>query len=317
MTMRRFSLHAIVLSVVLTLASLARATAGEFSFGVIPHLGSNTSANTALRDVIEETDTENLAFVVANGIKSTGEPCTDKLYEHRKILLDGAKNGLIVSLAASDWAMCTNENGKSNAILKLSQLRELFFADDFSIGATKIPLTRQSTAAKFRTVAENARWEIGNVMFATINLPANNNHYVYDAGRNSEFEDRQVANRAWLNRIFTFAARKNARGIVLFSDANPLSKPSATERRDGYAEVRKQLITLATKYSGKVLLVHGQSGKASNAAAINWHGNLGQLDIGPGWTKVTVTPALPALFSAMRKPASPAHTDSTHSHQRE
>lgn len=317
MTMRRFSLHAIVLSAVLTCASLAMAAAGEFSFGVIPHPVSNTSGDTALRDVIEETDTENLAFVVANGIKSTSEPCTDKLYEHRKDLLDGAKNGLIVSLAASDWATCTNENGKSNAILKLNQLRELFFADDFSIGATRIPLTRQSTAAKFRTVAENARWEIGNVMFATINLPANNNHYVYDAGRNSEFEDRQVANRAWLHRIFTFAARKNAKGIVLFSDANPLSKPSATERRDGYAEVRKQLFALTAKFPGKVLLVHGQSDKASNASAITWRGNLGLIGVGPGWTKVTVTPALPGLFSASRAPSSPVQTGITRSRQRE
>lgn len=316
MTMRRFSLHAIVLSFGLTFASLAMA-AGEFSFGVIPHPVDSKHADAALRDILEETDAENLAFVIVNGIKSTGEPCTDKLYEHRKDLLDDAKNGLIVSLAASDWAGCTNENGKPNAILKLNQLRELFFADDFSLGATRLPLTRQSTSAKFRSVSENARWEIGSVMFATVNLPANNNHYVYDAGRNSEFEDRQVANREWLNRIFSFATRKKNRGIVLFSDANPLSRPSPVERRDGYAEVRKQLLALTAKFPGKVLLVHTQENSAPHAAGIAWRANLGQIGVGPGWTKVTVKPSLPNLFVATGMPASPAHTDIARSRQRE
>ena len=36
-------------------------------------------------------------------------------------------------------------------------------------------------SAKFRAYSENARWEIGNVMFATFNLPANNNHYRIEA----------------------------------------------------------------------------------------------------------------------------------------
>lgn len=317
MTMRRLSLHAIVLSFLWTFASLAMATSGEFSFGVIPHPVDSKHADTALRDILAETDEENLAFVVASGIKSMSEPCTDKLYERRKNILESAKNGLIVSLTAGDWAGCANENGKSNAILKLNQLRELFFPDDLSLGATRLPLTRQSTSAKFRPVSENARWEIGSVMFATINLPANNNHYVYDAGRNSEFEDRQVANRAWLNRIFTFAGRKNVRGIVLFSDANPLSKPALTERRDGYAEVRKQLLTLTAKFPGKVLIVHTKEHGAPHAAGILWRGNLGQVGVGPGWIKVTVKPSLSPFFFATEMHASPAIPGIAHTRQRE
>ena len=93
-----------------------------------------------------------------------------------------AENALIVSLAASDWVNCKAKNGKSIAIERLNRVRELFFAEDVSFGDTDISLIRQSSSAKFRSYAENARWEYGDILFATINLPADNNHYLPEAG---------------------------------------------------------------------------------------------------------------------------------------
>ncbi|HEY0846288.1 MAG TPA: hypothetical protein VGE12_13040 [Noviherbaspirillum sp.] len=294
--MKRHQLHLIALCSALALAMPAASETTRFSFGIIPPPANASEAETFLREAIEQTDGDNLAFVVATGLKAPAEPCTDSLYEHRKSLLDGAKNGLIVSLAASDWAICKSETGKSSAIAKLSRLRELFFVDEFSLGATKIPVTRHSTAAKFRIFVENARWEIGSIMFATINLPSNNNHYIYDAGRNSEFEDRLVANRNWLNRVFFLATRGNAKAVVLFSDANPLAAKQPKERRDGYAEVRKQIVLHAANFSGKVLLIHRKVNKSSGSPKITWRGNLGQLGTMPGWTKVTIDHDSSSLF---------------------
>jgi hypothetical protein len=295
--MKVSALQSILLCAALAHTPAAIGETGEFSFGVISHPMKRSGTESALRDAIEESDADNLAFVVANGIKSSQEPCTDRIYSRRKALLDSAKNGLILSLAGSDWAECKNENGRSTAIGKLGRLRELFFVDEFSIGASKIPVTRQSTMTKFRSFAENARWELGNVMFATVNLPADNNHYVSDAGRNSEFEDRLVANRDWLNRVFTFAARGRSEGIIIFSDGNPLSEPRAAARaRDGYVETRKQISALASKFPGKVLIVYSQSDKPSRTSVINWRGNLGELDAGSGWIKLTASPSQPELF---------------------
>ncbi len=282
----------------------ATAQPNEFSFGVIGHSFKTASDESALREAIAETDEDNLAFVVAGGIKSSKDACTDALYLQRKALFESAKNGLIVSLAASDWSECRNRHGRSAAVERLNRLRELFFVDEFSFGASRIPLMRQSATAKFRSYGENARWEIGDVMFATINLPANNNHYRTEAGRNSEFEDRTIANRDWLQRILSFATRKKMRGIVLFCDGNPLARPGflqrfdPREKRDGFAEVRQQINTLASKFSGKVLVIHGQAdANAGNSTGIDWENNLGELAVGPGWTKVTVSRALPTVFS--------------------
>ncbi len=273
--------------------------ADEISFGVISHGFGALRDEAVLRAAIDRSDAENLAFVVANGIKSATESCGDKLYSDRKILLDSAKNGLVVSLAASDWSACKNASGRSLALERLSRLRELFFNEDFSLGASRVPLIRQSAAPKFRGYPENAYWEFGEILFATINLPANNNHYLNEAGRNSEFEDRQIANRHWLQHLFLHATYKKLHGIVLFCDGDPLSPPArARTRFDGFADVRQRLGTLSRKFAGKVLLVHGTTpNQPPEPARIVWHGNLGRLAVHPGWLKITAREDDPALFA--------------------
>jgi len=267
-----------------------------------------THDEVLLREAIIDTDADNLAFLVINGFKRPNEPCTDTLYEQRKALLDGAKNGLILSLAASDWVVCSGAQSHASALAKLSQVRELFFAGDLSLGASKLPLVRQSSTVKFRGYAENARWTVGDVLFATVNLPVGNNHYVVEAGRNSEFEDRQVATREWLKRIFTFAAQRKLTGVVLFTDGNPMASPpprslfGSNRAIDGYREVRKQIRMLSENYRGTVLLVHGEpspeSGKPA-APVIAWQKNLGTLAAyrsNGDWVKINVEPAATVVF---------------------
>lgn len=294
--MSRPAIQAFALCLVMLQAAPALAEPFDFSFGVIAHARSSASEdNSGLLTSIEETDSDNLAFVVMQGIKQSNAACTDKVYLRQKSILDGARNGVIVSLSATDWARCPVESGKSSAVGRLGRVRDLFFFDDFSLGASRIPLIRQSTIAKFRGFPENTRWQIGDVMFATINLPSNNNNYVVDAGRNSEFEDRLIANRDWLNRIFTFAHREKVAGIVLFSDSNPLAPArQAANQRDGFAETRKLLSSLSAKFPGKILVVHSQ---ASQAGAITWNGNVGEYGIPAGWAKVNVEPRQPKVFS--------------------
>jgi hypothetical protein len=293
--MKNRLLFALLLGAAL-LQNVSRAAESDaFSFAVIaPPIALR--ADEALREAVEDANAHDLAFVVANAIKAADEPCTDKLYLRRKALLQDAKHGLIVSLAASDWVDCKSANGKPAEIAKLNRLRELFFTDDFSLGIHRIPVIRQSRMPKYRDFVENARWEIGQMMFVTVNIPANNNHYVLDAGRNSEFEDRLVANREWLNRAFASAARKKLPGIVLFCDGNPLTEDERNEKRDGYAETRRHIKTLAEKFSGKILIVHNAFAGNPGAARIQWQANLGELAAVPLLTKITVRHSGPDLL---------------------
>jgi len=279
-------------------------TAREFQFSVIGHPLQHGRDEAALKRAIADASQSDSAFIVATGIKAANEPCSDKLYTQRHALLNESAQPMIVSLAGSDWSACINSSGRSNAIERLNRLRELFYVDGESLGARHLSVTRLSSNAKFRSYAENAHWEYGKVLFATINLPANNNHFRAEAGRNSEFEDRLVANRAWLHRLFTLAERQKMQGIVLFSDGDPgvtveegfSLLPSFRTRQDGFAEVRKQIRTLAEKYKGKVLLIDAQRG-ATGEAAIQWRDNVGHLNMAADWAEVRVTPGATALFS--------------------
>ena len=289
--------------------SAANARSEKFSFGIIAHAFTNSSEESVLRSAIAAADAENLAFVVANGIKSKTEPCTDQIYNRRKELLDEAGHGLILSLAASDWADCRRNDGRSASMERLNRVRDVFFAGEFSLGSTRIPVIRQSLMPKFRNYGENARWRINDVMFATINLPANNNHYLQAAGRNSEFEDRLVANRAWLEQLFNAATRKNLQAIVIFCDGNPFVKSNATflfgqsRDRDGYTEIRRKITALASKFPGKVMLVHGQNpSEHSGSANVVWHDKVGTLAVSAGWTKLTVDSSISEVFAITTYP---------------
>jgi hypothetical protein len=307
--MRNILSRAVLASVAVTLLSavcMQAAAQDSFHFDVISHAFSGTLNEDALRRALRESDAGNPAFIVVNGIKSATEPCSDALYSARRDVLTEAQAGVIVSLAAGDWIGCRNKNA-SIAIERLNRVRDLFFSDEFSFGASRIALLRQSVTPKFRSYTENARWEVGNILFATINLPAANNHFVQDGGRNNEFEDRLIANKNWLQRLFALATQRKMAGIVLFADGNPLTQPGQRPfmlhgQRDGFAETRQRITTLAGKFRGKVLLVHGENPKSASAKGIVWRRNLGSIGVASGQATFMVNSRHTALFTLTKTP---------------
>ena len=280
-----------LLCLLLALAPDAQAQQRRFSFGVIGQPGRIGPSEEPLRQALAETDRQRLAFVVLTGLKSASEPCSDRLYSERREMLAEARSDIIVSLSASDWAECRREDGGSAAMNRLEHVREIFFTGPTSIGGARLPVARQSASAQFRRFSENMRWEAGGILFGTVNVPGDNNHYKAEAGRNSEFEDRTIANRAWLRRLAQTASREKKRALVLFFDGDPrLAAPLRGARpaaggRDGYQEFRRQLRELTAQFPGRVLLVH-QPREAGAATGMVWRGNLGELMVGPGWIRV-------------------------------
>lgn len=275
---------------------------GEFTFVLLGHNFGKDGGDAEVRRMLADADRTDPAFIIATGIKSTGEPCTDRLYEARRDLMNGAEHPLVVLPAGSDWTECRNSNGKSNATERLNRIRELFFVEPESLGGRKLAVNRQSAIAKFRDYAENTYWEHGNILFVTINVPAKNNHYLSEAGRNSEYEDRMVANRAWLHRAFLTAKRKKLPGIVLVMDGDIGAHVEQgfferlSQKRDGFTEIRRIVRSQADKYAGQLLLVDNRKqGKA--APVIEWSRNVGHLSLGAEWTALRVIPGSASLFT--------------------
>lgn len=274
-------------------------------FAVIGH-GFADMGDSHLQRAIEETGEKAVDFVVVTGIKGGNEACSDKLYQKRREMIADAPRPMITLPAGSDWTDCKNSAGRSDAIERLNRLRELFYTEPDSLGARKLALTRQSMSPRWRSYAENAHWSVGKVLYATVNMPADNNHYLNAAGRNSEYEDRLVANRYWLNRLFGIARRDKLEAVVLFSegDLKALSQPTglrallraALPENDGFAETRREVLALARKFPGKVLLVDSARLPKGAKPAIEWRGNLGHLSVGAQAIEVEVDPGLKTLF---------------------
>lgn len=290
------------------MAAGARKAGGEddaHHFAVIGHSFDGKS-DKRFRKALEDTSDKTNAFVVLTGIKHAQESCGDRVYEARRELVERVKRPVIVLPAGSDWTACRNSAGRTNAVERLNRLRELYHGEPNSLGVKKLSLTRLSMSPRFRAYAENAHWTVGKVLYASVNLPENNNHYLAAAGRNSEYEDRQVATRFWLNRLFTLARGDKLDAIVLFSegDLKPLAEPAARgllQRGpagfDGFAATRKQVQQLARRFDGKVLLVDSAGLGKGKRPEIDWRGNLGHLSVDEQAVEVEVKPGSKALFS--------------------
>lgn len=291
----------VCLLALLSLPSMAKEE--SFSFAIVANAFRYESDERMLRQALTATSADTLSFIVANGVKTKDEACSDELYAQRKALYGKAERRVILTLAASDWAECKRGNGESAAVERLQRLRDIFFTEPPAVDSRRMTVLQQSKTEKFRSYSENLRWQMGSVWFATLNLPANNNHYLSAAGRNNEFEDRLVANQDWLQRLFIQAKANKARAIVVFSEANPLARPSlgddAGSQRDGYLEIRRQLTKLSSEFKGKVLIVHnGKPSRWASLHKLSWRGNLGEMGMLTGWSKITVNPAYPTLFIA-------------------
>jgi len=277
----------------------------------------------ALKAVLDDTRDEGLAFLVVTGIKGAQEACGDRVYQKRRALFDRARRPVILSLSGDDWTGCRNSAGRTNAIERLNRLRELFYSEPEALGRNKLPLTRLSSSPRFRSYAENAHWQVGKVLYATINLPAANNHYLPAAGRNSEYEDRAVANRFWLNRLFAIAKQDKVDAVVLFAEGNmqPLLQPAnglrallqrAPTGHDGFADTRRQVQLRAAGFQGRVLVIDSGKLPLDAQPAISWHGNLGHLSVGTEAIELRVAGKGDNVFSlgaTLREPGASGQTD--------
>ena len=99
---------------------------------------------------------------------------------------------------------------------RLARLRQLFFADAFSLGQTRLRLERQSGA-----YPEHQRWRLGPVRFATLNVLGDDNHIGTRDEASAEFQARNPVVLAWLRDSFALARREQATAIVQVMQADP------------------------------------------------------------------------------------------------
>ncbi len=298
-------------------ASLAYARApGRFSFAIIGDAPYNSREETLFEQMLAEINQENVAFVVHVGdIKDGSSPCSDELYEARKRMFQASRYPFILVPGDNDWTDCHRRGaGRYDPLERLVKLRQVFYADERSLGQNTLELERQSdapgTESRFREYRENVRWTADGVLFVGLNVPGSNNNFGRTAQMDAEHAQRGAANTAWLKQAFELAHSKDCAAVFVFIQANPdfdLSYLRRVNRADGYAALKRELLAHALAFGKPVVLVHGDTHRFRIDHPLYDPATLGRVEqftrvesFGSpfvDWIKVTIDPGNPKLIS--------------------
>jgi len=176
----------------------------------------------------------------------------------------------------NEWTDCQKAKQlKSGDPLKeLASVRGLFFAKPgFTLGK-EAQVVSQARAfdpsfpgdAQF---VENAMWQQGKVVFATLNVPGSNNDtlpwagtFANQAAQDQEVAERTAADLRWLEATFKKAKKDHARAVVIAIQADmwdPAAITATTNELSAYTPIVQKLADLTDDFRGQVLLLNGDS----------------------------------------------------------
>jgi len=255
--MRNFILGVILLS------AAAAPAAERFVFAALgcqPYARSPNSVENYAR-LIAEINRANPVFTVHLGdFKGSEEPCTDELFRRRRDEFNTFTGPLIYTPGDNDWTDSHYQSaGRHDPLERLAKLREVFFAEERSLGRQPLALVTQRRDPAFAKFVENARWAWGGVVFATVHaVGSDNNDQPAVPGAVAEFEERDAADAAWIQAAFAEARTNAAAGVVLLFQADPLLARDLGQAgvTRGFARFLRVISDEARAWGKPVLLVH-------------------------------------------------------------
>jgi len=203
-------------------------------FGVLGDAPYNEGELERLDGVIDRMNAEPLGFVVHVGdigSSTAAQACGDAWLAARKAQFARIRHPFLLIPGDNEWANCRQP------IERLKAWRSLFCNPGF------VKVERQGGA-----YCEHVRWEAGGWVFVALNVPGHDNNL-----RHPEHGPRMAAVLSWLDEAAALAERR--KGLVVLMQANPF----LTVPRDGFAPLRKRLEDLGGRYSGRIILIHGDT----------------------------------------------------------
>lgn len=278
-----------------------------FVFAVMGDTQYNAGEERAFVAMLEAMAREDLAFVVHVGDFLGGESCDDAIYAQRRREFDASAHPFIYTPGDNEWVDCRRRaRGGHDPAERLARLREVFFADRWSLGVKRLETFVQNRCldpgpmgCRCPAHPENRFWSRARVRFVTLNVPGSDNNTGYGAGE-EEARCRNEANAAWLERAVSASERTETRALVILLQANPWSS-----KRGAHGALLRQIEDAAPRLRRPVLLVHGDThNQRVDTPFQDVLGNplpwLVRLETfgSPflGWVKVTVDPDDPNVF---------------------
>jgi hypothetical protein len=196
-------------------------------WGDLPY--SMIQATVGVPNMIADMNSQRLAFTAHDGDLKAGSapPCTDALYVQSKDYLNALKAPAVFTPGDNDWTDCDRpSNGGFNSLERLDHERQVFFSTPFSLGQHKLHQQVQTDAlclgvAGSVPCVENRRWRVGDVTYATLNVPGSCNNLCDTAPDQAEFLARNAANIVWLRETFAYATQRRSVAVMLITQGNP------------------------------------------------------------------------------------------------
>jgi len=252
-----------------------------------------------LADRINDAEPE---FTVFIGDIQGGGPCTDQQREEAVDVFGRIEGPLVFTPGDNAWTDCRlRGKGDWDPLERLALLREDLVPVGRSLGQNPMPLAQQD--GEYR---ENARWVRGNVVFVTLHMPGGNNGVYPDRYAFDEFERRNAANLAWLQRAYTEVRDIDAQGLVVFFHGNP-GWEDIYWQATAYRDFKSLLAYEGAELGVPILAVHGDTHRFTVDKPMMFTDgrtradHLTRLEVfgSPerGYVIVTVDPRNPELFS--------------------
>jgi hypothetical protein len=207
--------------------------------------------------MLDRIAAEHPDFIIhAGDFKSSNTKCSDGIFFDRHALFDTTKIPFIYVPGDNEWTDCKHPvAGHFSELERLNRLREIFFAEPFSLGKSRIPVERQSSA-----FPEHLRWRLGPVLFVSLNVPGPNNNFGMGTEASAEFVARNPLVIDWLKQGFARARREKSSGIVVVMQGDPgFTHFASGFAHQGYRELLETLRRETLDFPGQVLLVHGDT----------------------------------------------------------
>ena len=292
-------LRSLQVSLVLFVFSLHQdAYAVPFSFVAVGDMPYDATMIAEFTRSIEQIGRSDAKFVLHVGdIKARREPCERDVYKLRADLYGACALPFIVLVGDNEFNDCPDPAAS------LSLFRELFCANNWSLGGRTIALERQSRVQPEFDYPEQIRWKESGVHFIGLNVVGSANN----RGVTEEWRARTDAGLAWLGRGFSNAAEENALAVVVAFHANPFGGKTDGTYPEPFAPIMNALAEEAEKFGKPVLFIHGDSHyfrwdipfKSTRRRGAST--NLSRLEVfgspNPHWVEVRVDQESPEVFA--------------------
>lgn len=327
----------------------------EYAIGLWGDLPYSAEQAAVIPKLLADMNSQNLAFTVNDGDlrQGSGAPnCADgSIYTRAASYFGTLRAPAIFTPGDNDWTDCDRKSlgaDGRNSLEELTNERAIFFGTPYTLGRTQFrqeveatPLckgyvsgngnttdTTKTQTGVYKDVpcAENRRWIVGKVMYATFNVQGSCNNLCDDYPDPTEYAARNAANIAWVQSTFQTAQDQRCVAVMLIIQANPgwdendpKRSPTRNARTlaendgapDGFKDFLVAVRAATIAFVKPVALVHGDShyfrvdkplldsaGKrVVNFTRVETFGdnqpNLGDVN----WLKVNVDPSSREVFS--------------------